>query len=162
MKNLLLIVITIIFNFGITTLALNNDRESLIPSVKITSSAIDAAKKALEVVSENIANQYTTSDSDGKPYKAKTISFVSIAIDKQGGKSLEGVAHNVGKNKSPGLKTFNPGHPHADQDGYVESSNVKIAEEMVNMMKYSRWMEAQYAVANTSIKMAENALLLGR
>ena len=138
------------------------DSNSIIPALGITESALDAARIAMEITAENIANQHTTRDENGECYRTKKVSF---QVEK--GKSQDDVSRGVrvdkiNRSKERGSRIYDPDHPHADSEGFVERPNVKIAEEMVNLTKYSRWIEAEYVVAKTSSKMVQQALDLVR
>lgn len=134
------------------------DGSKLIPGSQVTASALEVGRIAMETVAENIANQYTTKDADGKAYKAKHLILESIGD----GDSRELKVKKIEKDERKGEMLYMPEHVHANGEGYVEQSNVKISDEMVKMMQYSRWMEAQYVVANASVKMVQSALLLGK
>lgn len=141
---------------------------SIIPSIEVTSDAIRAGQKAMDIVAENIANQYTTRGPDGGVYQTKNVSFESYlqtSPNKRPGIGSEAASvriADVTKDSTPGTKLFSPGHPHADDKGFVEMPNVRISEQMVNLVKFSRWVEAEYAVAKASVDIAKNALSLGR
>ena len=139
------------------------DGKSIVPGSELVTGAIEAAQIALDVVSENIANQYTTRDKNGTAYKAKEVNFEGMNVTEVDGVVRTGVqVTGITRDVAAGTRLYSSSHPHADAEGYVEQSNVDLSKEMVNMMKYSRWMEAEYAVANTSVKMVQNALMLGR
>ncbi|WP_373750114.1 flagellar basal body rod protein FlgC, partial [Jeotgalibaca porci] len=56
--------------------------------------------------------------------------------------------------------TYDPSHPDANAEGYVASSNVNMADEMVNMMNTIRAYE-EYATALEAGKdMLKQALLI--
>ena len=38
---------------------------------------------------------------------------------------------------------------------------MNMSQEMVDLIKYSRWMEAVYAVDNVSFKLVKNAMTMG-
>jgi flagellar basal-body rod protein FlgC len=59
-------------------------------------------------------------------------------------------------------QVFDPGHPDADDDGYVKYPNVDILREMVDLITTSRSYDANTNVAETTYKMAAQALELGR
>ena len=40
--------------------------------------------------------------------------------------------------QSEPVKRYEPGHPHADQDGYVLYPNINVMEEMVNVLSATR------------------------
>jgi flagellar basal-body rod protein FlgC len=53
---------------------------------------------------------------------------------------------------------YNPGHPLADENGYVRVSNVNMVEEMVNMMSASRAYDANLSAIDAAKNMAEKAM----
>jgi flagellar basal-body rod protein FlgC len=68
----------------------------------------------------------------------------------------------ITQDSRPPIVRSEPGHPDANEDGYVAMPNINVMEEMVNMMMASRAYEANTAAFNASKKMAEAALDLGR
>jgi len=63
---------------------------------------------------------------------------------------------------TPGKIIYDPEHPDADEEGYVEMPNVEMLNEMVNMMGASRSYEANVQVVNAIRAMATRALDIGR
>jgi len=63
---------------------------------------------------------------------------------------------------SPGKMVYDPEHPDANEEGYVEYPNVEMVQEMVNMMGASRSYEANAQVLNAMKSMAMRALELGK
>ena len=57
---------------------------------------------------------------------------------------------------------YDPGHPDANADGYVERPNVNIVQEMVDMITASRAYEANVTAINAAKGMAQNALNIGK
>lgn len=62
----------------------------------------------------------------------------------------------------PGKIIYDPGHPDADEDGYVEMPNVNMTQEMIDMMGAGRAYEANIQVVNAIKAMAARALEIGR
>lgn len=59
------------------------------------------------------------------------------------------VTNIVEDSDTPTRVTFNPGHPDADENGYVEMPNINVVNEMVDMISASRAYEANLtAVSN--------------
>ncbi len=134
----------------------------LIPGASASASALSAEKDAMKIVMENLANQHTTRGVDGKAYKAKEVSFEAALIEAEG-KNLSGVKMGEVKvDDREGDKVYMPGHPHADESGMVEMSNVKTAEQMMKMMELSRGYEANLAAYNISRKIAEQSISIGQ
>ena len=63
---------------------------------------------------------------------------------------------------TPGKMVYDPEHPDADENGYVELPNVEMVLEMTNMMGAGRSYEANLQVVNAMKAMATRALELGR
>jgi flagellar basal-body rod protein FlgC len=116
----------------------------------------------------NLANAHTTRTAEGGPYKRVDPVFEAVALEKiraltpsEKSVSLVRVA-NIVQDQRPGVQVYTPGHPDANPDGYVEYPNVNIVEEMVNMITASRAYEAGVTSVESSQKMADSALEIGR
>ena len=60
------------------------------------------------------------------------------------------------------LIVYDPGHPDADEEGYVAYPNVNVLEEMVDLMTTSRTFEANANVLEITEMMANTAIEIGR
>jgi flagellar basal-body rod protein FlgC len=67
----------------------------------------------------------------------------------------------VQQDNSPPQMMYEPGHPDADENGYVAMPNVNVVEEMVNMITASRSYEAGVTVIQSLKGMARSALSIG-
>lgn len=138
---------------------------SLLTSMKISASGLAAESKRLEVVASNIANAETTRTEQGGPYRRKTVVFSEVlaaaAISR--GPSLGGVAvRSVTEDPTPPRMVYNPGHPDADEKGYVAMPNVDVVYEMVDMITAARGYEANIAAFNSARAMIAKALQIGK
>ncbi len=136
---------------------------------KIASSALQAQRIRLDTVSSNIANVDTTSTPEGGPYKKKSVYFQSTPIpfadhlQSSMNKGLRGVkVAKILEDKSPPRRVYDPSHPDADKDGYVEMPNVNVLKEMTDMMSATRSYEANTTVVKSAKRMALKALEIGR
>ena len=59
---------------------------------------------------------------------------------------------------SPGRMQYDPGHPDANADGYVEYPNVDINTELVDLMIARRLHEANASVGQAAKSMLRRAL----
>lgn len=64
----------------------------------------------------------------------------------------------VEDDQSATKKIYNPAHPDADKDGYVEMPNVNMVTEMVDMIAASRAYEANVTTIDTTKGMLSAAL----
>lgn len=64
----------------------------------------------------------------------------------------------VQEDQSAGQMVYDPGHPDADKNGYVHYPNVRITDEMVDMMDARRVYEANATVFQSAKSMLRRAL----
>jgi len=65
------------------------------------------------------------------------------------------------EDRSPFKRVYDPGHPDADEEGYVLMPNVDVITEMVNMISATRAYEANITAINTTKGLAMKALEIG-
>ena len=81
----------------------------------------------------------------------------------QGGSQGQGVqVVGVVSDPSPPRLVYDPQHPDANADGYVEMPNVHVVKEMVDLITASRAYEANITALNSAKSMAQRALEIGR
>ena len=141
-------------------------------SINISASGLTAEKLRMDVISRNIANVNTTRTADGTPYRRQVVVFQEG--DKQmsfsdylndASKTLIGSGVKVAgitEDKTPFKSVYDPGHPDADEEGYVKMPNIDVMTEMVNMISASRAYEANVTAINSAKSMALKALEIGR
>jgi flagellar basal-body rod protein FlgC len=136
---------------------------------KVSSSALKANTIRLNTISSNLANVETTSTPEGGPYKKKSVYFESRPMNFQ--KELEGNMKNavqgvavtkILEDESPARKVYDPSHPDAKEDGYVEMPNISVLKEMVDMMSATRAYQANVTTIKSAKRMALKALEIGR
>jgi flagellar basal-body rod protein FlgC len=131
----------------------------------VSASGLTAQRVRLQAVASNMANARSTRTENGGPYQRKLAVFEAQeagfgdALDK----AMATVqVTDVVASQEPPILHFDPGHPDADDDGYVAYPNVNILEEMVDMMTTSRTYEANANVVKTTRSMADSAFQIGR
>jgi flagellar basal-body rod protein FlgC len=131
----------------------------------ISASALSANRFWLERISNNLANATTTRGPDGAPYRREIPIFSEILRQEvEGGQEVPlGVqATGVVKDNSPFPRIYNPGHPHADAQGFVTLPNVNVVTEMVDMITASRTYEANITVSSAAKNMMSKAIEIGK
>ncbi len=74
-----------------------------------------------------------------------------------------GVAFNgVVEDPTLGDKLYRPGHPDADENGYIRASNVNPMVDMADAMLAQRAYEANLALINITKSMAYKAVEIGK
>lgn len=142
---------------------------SFFGSMDTAASGMTAQRLRLDIVTQNLANVDTTRTAEGGPYKRKGVIFESVPTKNSFNQILGNysktngvrVSQVVSDNK-PFPIVYNPTHPDADENGYVQMPNVNMVEEMTNMIGASRSYEANVTAFNTMKAMATKALEIGK
>jgi flagellar basal-body rod protein FlgC len=135
--------------------------DPLTATMHISGSGLRAQSERLRVVSENLANARSTGEAAGDdPYSRKTITFES-EFDRAQQASLVQVK-DIGKDKSPFTVEYEPGHPAADENGYVKMPNVNVLLELADMRETNRSYEANLKVMTQAREMVMRHISLLR
>ncbi len=125
----------------------------------IAGSALAAQSQRMNVSASNMANANSVSGPNGEAYRAKQVIFEQ-QLQANGMSSVK--VQQVIESDAPGRREFQPGHPLADEQGYVTMSNVDPVGEMVNMISASRSYQANVEVLNTSKDLMMRTLSIGK
>jgi len=140
--------------------------------IGISASGLTAERLRMDIISQNIANANTTRTSNGTPYRRKVpvfkeiqnTTFSQVLENARNGNVIgNGVeVKAIKEDQSPFKRVYDPGHPDADEQGYVQMPNVDIVEEMVDMISAARAYEANVTAINAVKSMAMKALEIGK
>ncbi|KZM48018.1 flagellar basal body rod protein FlgC [Labrenzia sp. OB1] len=126
--------------------------DPLSASLQISGSGLRAQSERLRVVSENLANARSTGKTAGDdPYRRKTITFES-EFSRAHQAQLVSVK-GIGSDKAPFTVEYEPGHPAADENGYVKMPNVNTLLELADMRETNRSYEANLKVMTQAREM---------
>jgi len=139
---------------------------SLMTAIEIGASGLSAQRQRLEVLVSNLVNANTTAPAGVDPYRRRDVVFTATDPQPTFGNALDvamGGVHGVEvsgvvSDKSDPIRRYEPGHPHADKDGYVSYPNINPMEEMVNMMSATRSYEANLQAVTVTKEMALKTL----
>ncbi len=136
-------------------------------AITASASALNAERTRIEVAVSNLANAESTRGSDGKVYRRRDVVLASAPVESfdsaLGRASATGVkVVEVAQDQSPGRRRYEPSHPDADAEGYVELPNVDPAEEMVDMLGAARAYQANLTAISLMRDLVTRALELGR
>ncbi len=138
----------------------------LLDTLQITASGLTAQRLRLQTVASNMANARTTRTEEGGPYKKQMPVLEAIRDEPFGSEMDRALARvevmGVVESNDPPVMVHDPGHPDADEDGYVAYPNVNVLEEMVDLMTTARTYEANANVLEMTDMMANTALEIGR
>lgn len=138
---------------------------------EISASGMALERVRLDTLALNLANANTTRAEDGGPYRPLRV--IARARD---GAEFEGridalfngahpggveVTEIVAEDVAPRM-VLDPGHPDADDRGYVAYPNINPVSEMVTLIEAVRGYEANVRALNAAKAMALSALEIGR
>ena len=152
---------------------------SIFHSMNTTASALTTQRLRMDVISSNIANVDTTRakqvNGEWEPYRKKSVTLkeqegqFSNFLNTAMGKTVKnGVGAGVKvtsikeDTETPFKLVYDPGHPDANADGYVQMSNVDLLKEMVDLISASRSYEANITAFNANKNMLTKALEIGK
>ena len=124
----------------------------------IAGSGMSAQSVRMNLTASNLANSQSVATRPEDAYKARHPVFQTVLEDAQSaGVRTSGIVQSAADTEA----RYTPGHPLADDNGYVYASNVNTLEEMANMMSASRSFQQNVEVMNTSKDLLLRTLRLG-
>jgi flagellar basal-body rod protein FlgC len=136
-------------------------------SFRVCASGFAAQRAKMDVIISNLANINTTRMPDGGPYKRKIAVFSSEPIggsfDDALGESLQGVkVRDIVEDVNCVKKVYDPGHPDADENGFVTMPDINSIIEMSDMIMTHRAYEACVTAFDATKNMALKTLEMGK
>ncbi len=156
-------------------------------AIDVAATGMTVQRQKMDVVSENIANIDTSRTPEGGPYRRQRVVVSEANSRPSFGKEMR-TAHNklsrtnsrhikgqsTSVNSSQGINkvsgeqvqdsqssfklVFDPSHPDADSDGYVQMPDIEMINEMVDMIAANRAYESNIATISTSKRMLNEAM----
>ena len=146
-------------------------------SLDIVGSALTAENFRANIALQNMANAKTTVTETGDPYRRQQVVFEERALNFQGlltdeqrrtrlerGQVRSGVKSGgvrvaeVVESDRDFLSVYDPTHPQADENGYVQYPNVDTTEEMIDLMAASNAYDVNLTALNVVKAMIRKAL----
>jgi flagellar basal-body rod protein FlgC len=166
------------------------DRIGNFTSMRISAQGLSAQRLRMDIIAENIANASTTRTKEGGPYRRKEVlvqesrtsraqpfgeelkaaldlsrpnrvhlAGASLAASRRHASSVEVAA--IVEDPTEGATVYDPAHPDANEDGYVQMPNVQIVQELVGLMGAARAYEANLAAMRAAQDAADATLRIG-
>ncbi len=136
----------------------NKKGDSLKQAIKTAESGTKLQAERLKIISENLANEHTTSTAPGSdPYRRKTIHAKNV-YDKKSKAQLVKVKKYAEDHKTPFEVKYDPNHPAADVNGYVKTPNVNKEIERADALEAQRSYEANLSAIETIKSMQSKTL----
>lgn len=151
-------------------------------TINIVGSGLTAQQLRLDVVAENVTNSQTTrTENGGGAYRRKMVVFQAVsgrdtfrdAMARAATRAAPNgsVAPNAGgvrvaeiveDEENPMKLVYDPTHPDADEDGYLEMPNVDMVKEIADAMAASRAYASNVTAFNTLKSVISSGLEIGR
>lgn len=141
----------------------------------IAGTGMNAQSLRLNTTASNLANAQSASSSVDEVYRSRQPVFAAIQRDAMRASVTEGVYSDnevdaaagvqvlgIVESDAPLQRRYEPGHPKADEEGYVFYPNVNPVEEMANMIAASRSFQMNVEVMNSAKQMVQRVLTLGQ
>jgi flagellar basal-body rod protein FlgC len=160
--------------------------KNVFSAFNISASGMSAQRKRMNAIADNMANAETTRTETGDPYQRKIVRF-EPGTEQQFSRLLHGQQLRMSQTNPAHLSSgvrrlgrpadveagvrahddldmsdfkliYEPGHPDADENGYVKMPNINVVTEMVDMIAASRAFEANTTAINAIKAMAKDSL----
>ena len=161
--------------------------KKIFSAIDISAMGLSAQRKRMDAIASNIANIDTSRTEAGGPYRRKIVRMREIKMATGFNKVLHSASSRLtttnerhiaggrvalkGKTINSGLTAeeleqtdntvrvvYDPGHPDANEQGYVQLPNINVMTEMVDMITASRAYEANAMAIEAAKGMAKKAL----
>ena len=150
-------------------------------TINIVGSGLTAQQLRLDIVAENVTNSQTTrTENGGGAYRRKIVVFEAVSgrntfRDVMARASARAVSNTVSQPNAGGVRVtqileddlpmkivYDPTHPDADEDGYLEMPNVDMVKEIADAMAASRAFASNVTAFNTLKSVISSGLDIGR
>lgn len=152
---------------------------AFLSSMNIVASGLTAQQLRLDIVAENVTNSTTTRTEAGGAYRRKMVVFRSQAgrdtFRAAMARATDGLAPNAGYSTTGGVRVtqivedpsplrlvYDPTHPDANEDGYLEMPNVDMVKEITDAMAATQAYSANVTAFNTLKSVVSKGLEIGR
>jgi flagellar basal-body rod protein FlgC len=141
-------------------------------AMEISASGLTAERMRMDVTAQNLANAQTTRGADGQPYRRKEVVLAERQDQGSFGAALTGAMSGgkpagvevaaIAEDQTPLKQVYDPSHPDADANGYVQMPNVDTVAEMVDLISAQRAYEANVTAMQAAKQMFSKTLELLR
>ena len=151
---------------------------AFLSSINMIGSGLTAQQLRLDIVAENVTNAQTTRTENGEgPYRRKMVVFEArdgredfrSALARAAGRAVPakevggGVrVTQIAEDPSPFKLVYDPAHPDANEEGYVEMPNVDSVKEMTDAMAATQAYSANVTIFNTLKTVVSKGLEIGK
>lgn len=131
--------------------------DDLTQALQVSAAGMRAQSGRIRIVAENLANASSTAEAPGlDPYRRQVPVFSSY-LDRNTGAHLVDISR-VALDPSAFTLKFDPSHPAADEEGYVQLPNVNPLVEMMDLREAQRSYEANLGALDSARSMSAATL----
>lgn len=159
----------------------------ILSAIEMSARGLSVQREKMNIVAENMANAETVKTREGGPYRRKRVMVTEdqkripfntllkkandrlITTDRRhiaggqhfvrGGEKVSSVSFKTIQDPESNFRLlYDPSHPQADVDGYVQMPDIEIINEMVDMLAATRAYEANAAAISAAKRMADEAM----
>lgn len=124
----------------------------LISSIRIAATGLRAQSGRMRVIAENLANANSTASTpDGDPYRRRIPTFKAVFDSELGGQVVQ--QGRIKLDQTEFSLSYQPGHPGANEAGYVKEPNVQPLIELSDMRQAQRGYESNLNLIKASRRM---------
>lgn len=121
----------------------------LTKSMLISASGMKVQNVRMRIIAENLANQDSVATAPGEdPYRRKSLTFQNV-LDRETGINKVEVKKVLYDQAEFGMR-YDPGHPAADETGYIKTTNVNGLVELMDMKQAQRSYESNLNAMDVS------------
>ena len=140
-------------------------------ALDIGASALTAERTHMNIISMNLANAKTTRTAEGGAYRRRSVFMEATEVDSSFSKQMQSAldremrgvrVQGIAIDQRPHKLVYEPGHPDANDDGFVAYPDINVVEEMANLMTAQRGYEANVTSVETVKAMYTKALEISR
>lgn len=148
---------------------------AFLSSMNVVGSGLTAQQLRLDVISENITNQNTTRTEGGGPYRRKMVVFQAQGEQTPFQQALARARGESGQEEAGGVRVtqiiedpsdfklvYDPTHPDANAEGYVEMPNIDLVKEISDAMATSQAYAANVTAFNVLKQVTAKGLEIGK
>ena len=132
----------------------------------IAVSGLAAQRVRMATTASNLANAETTRTPEGGPYRRRDPVFQAAPMQPFADRLEREIravrVREVATDTRPPARHYDPGHPDADESGFVSRPNVSPVSELTNLMSASRSFEANLLIIRKAREMSDAAMQIGR
>ncbi|PRR79437.1 flagellar basal body rod protein FlgC [Clostridium vincentii] len=129
-------------------------------AMRISASGLSAERLRMDTITSNMVNATTTRTEEGGAYVRKVAVFQEALDSEMNSYGVKAVG--IEADESDMKMVYDPSHPDANEEGYVEYPNVNVLNEMADMIAATRAYEANADTLDANKDMFMKALEIGR